>query len=167
MMSRSNTITVFFNDSFDSSADEQSIVGALAKSAKAQSDVDVYIYHGVDKTHGFIAGGLFSAGLDTHTKVLVKVVSDRIAQRSLANSAKPLKLNIVGVGRGGISACLLVKALKDFSPRDLNIQLIMYDPVPTNSRSAVKLDFFHWTWANISLDLQQCKHLKKVFAFYT
>jgi hypothetical protein len=91
-------------------------------------------------------------------------VIDRIMQE--INAGHQITLNVYGHSRGGIAALLLAKQLGRVDKEKLAINLALLDPVPGNSIIISSIDPFKISLANKTMDLSDCKPLRKVLGPY-
>jgi hypothetical protein len=76
-------------------------------------------------------------------------------------------LNAVGLSRGAIAVLYLAQLLGDLDPAQVELNLLLFDPVPGNLISSSKFfDIFGASTANSSLDLTKCGNIGKVLALY-
>ncbi len=106
------------------------------------------------------SGLLFGSGLDVQCSQIKQVV------KQLIRDGNKVKLNAIGLSRGGVAALLLAKQLGDIDQFHLETNLLLLDPVPGNMRITSSLDFFNFTLANKAVDLSHSKNLKYVEALY-
>lgn len=93
------------------------------------------------------------------------VSSTNSSKQSLGDNK--VVLNVVGLSRGGIAAIQLAKTLAHIPPERLQINLMLFDPVPGNLITSSKLlDPLSLNTANSSLDLRDCHNLNDVLALY-
>ena len=78
-----------------------------------------------------------------------------------------LKINVVGLSRGGIAAIKLAQLLSYIPSNQLEMNLLLFDPVPGNLISTTRfIDLFSFNTANSSLDMSYCHHIQDVLALY-
>lgn len=76
-------------------------------------------------------------------------------------------LTAVGLSRGGIAVLFLAQLLGDINRELLQLNLLLFDPVPGNLISSSRfLDVMGTSTANSSLDLSKCKNICKILALY-
>lgn len=105
-------------------------------------------------------GTLFGYGLS----IQVSQVVTRVKQLLIAG--KRIRLNILGLSRGGIAGMLLVKKLAGIDKQHLETNLLLFDPVPGELITLRKLDLFKLGLANRSIDLSKSRNLTHVVAIY-
>ena len=98
-----------------------------------------------------------------------RVGSRRIASGSplLLACRYRVRLNVVGLSRGGIAAIFLANELRDVDGDQLSLALLLFDPVPGNLICS-RIDWLCCcNTATQSLDLSSCtRNLKHVVALY-
>ncbi|WP_298627238.1 hypothetical protein [uncultured Legionella sp.] len=107
-----------------------------------------------------VSGLLFGSGLETQFSQVEEVV------KQLIRDGNKVKLNAIGLSRGGVASILLAKQLGDIDQFHLETNLLLLDPVPGNMLITSLLDYFHFTLANQAMDLSHSKNLKFVEALY-
>jgi hypothetical protein len=107
-----------------------------------------------------ITGLLFGSGLETQFAQVERVV------KQLIRDGYKVKLNAIGLSRGGVASILLAKQLGDIDQFHLETNLLLLDPVPGNMLITSLLDYFNFTLANQAMDLSHSKNLKYVEALY-
>ena len=105
------------------------------------------------------AGTLWGSGLRAQTET----VRQRVA--AILKLGVSIKLNVLGLSRGGVAAIFLAQELSLLPDSQIQISMFLFDPVPGN-----------WNWttalgccnnATQSMDLSACtNNLKHVFAMY-
>lgn len=109
---------------------------------------------------GFIAGGLFGAGLDKQSLEVV----DKVLQ--LVRKGKAVRLNAYGHSRGAIACLMLAKMLGKFDPNLIQINLVLHDPVPGNLSTTPLVDFRGITLTRQTMDLSECQNIGQVLVLY-
>lgn len=107
-----------------------------------------------------ISGLLFGSGLETQFAQVEQVV------KQLIRDGNKVKLNAIGLSRGGVASILLAKQLGGIDQFHLETNLLLLDPVPGNMLITSLLDYFNFTLANQAMDLSHSKNLKYVEALY-
>jgi hypothetical protein len=80
---------------------------------------------------------------------------------------KNVILNVVGLSRGGVAAIQLAQTLHNIPSDRLQVNLMLFDPVPGNLITFSKyLDPFGLNTANSALDLSYCHNIGDVLALY-
>lgn len=105
-------------------------------------------------------GAIFGSGLDEQCEKVIERVVQEI------NAGHQITLNVYGHSRGGIAALLLAKQLGNIDKEKLAINLALLDPVPGNFITTASIDPFKISLANKTMDLSDCKPLRKVLALY-
>lgn len=107
-----------------------------------------------------IQGLLFGSGLDVQYKQVAEIVKELIKQ------GHQVKLNAIGLSRGGVASLLLAKQLAKIDKFHLETNLLLLDPVPGNLFLTPILDYFNLTLANQALDVSSSRNLTFVEALY-
>jgi hypothetical protein len=107
-----------------------------------------------------IPGLLFGTGLDEQAAKTEEVV------KRLIRDGYKVKLNAIGLSRGGIAALMLVKKLAHIDRIHLKTNLLLLDPVPGNALLTAKLDMFNQTLTNQVMDVSDSMNLRYVEALY-
>ncbi|TAL62694.1 MAG: hypothetical protein EPN84_06095 [Legionella sp.] len=107
-----------------------------------------------------LPGLLFGSGLDSQYNVVESVV------KALIKSGAQVKLNCIGLSRGGVACLLLAKKLGAIDLAHLETKLLLLDPVPGNSLLAARKDFFSKTLANQAMDVSNSRNLTSVHTIY-
>lgn len=107
-----------------------------------------------------VSGLLFGAGLDEQAAKTEEVV------KRLIREGYKVKLNAIGLSRGGIAALMLVKKLAHIDPIHLKTSLLLLDPVPGNALLTAKMDTFNLTLTNQVMDVSDSMNLRYVEALY-
>jgi hypothetical protein len=153
------TISVYFSGT-GFSIDEGNF---LASSLHARTEIsESHIkmgFNGCGVDYGF-NGTIFGSGLDEQCEKVIDCVVQEI------NAGHQVTLNVYGHSRGGIAALLLAKQLGDIDKEKLAINLALLDPVPGNFITTSSIDPFKISLANKTMDLSDCKPLRKVLALY-
>ncbi|CAM3154340.1 Uncharacterised protein [Legionella steigerwaltii] len=105
-------------------------------------------------------GALFGVGLEEQSDQLVAVV------KKLIQDGYKVKLNGIGLSRGGIALILAALKLGHIDRFHLETNLLLLDPVPGNLFFTAFLDFFKYSLANRTVDLSGSKNLNYVETLY-
>jgi len=118
-------------------------------------------FDGCGVTNG-TGGTVFALGLTEQCETVVQVLT------SLLEKVQNVRVNCLGLSRGGMACLLLAKLLvtKHVDPSRVELNLLLFDPVPGNGISSVAVDVFGWSIASTCMDLRQCVHLNQVVAIY-
>jgi hypothetical protein len=114
-------------------------------------------FDGCGVTNGTM-GVLFAQGLGNQCDEVVSKVDDIISKD------KRVTLNCLGLSRGGIACLMLSRKLHKH--RNVDVNLLLFDPVPGNSITGGYFDLFHQTTAVQNIDLTRSRNLKNVLALY-
>lgn len=153
------TISVYFSGT-GFSIDESNFLASSLHTKTEESEAQIKMgFNGCGVDYGF-NGTIFGSGLD---KQCEKVI-DRAIQE--INAGHQITLNVYGHSRGGIAALLLAKQLGSIDKDKLAINLALLDPVPGNFITTSSIDPFKISLANKTMDLSDCKPLRKVLALY-
>ncbi len=153
------TISVYFSGTGFSIDDSRFLATSLlARTEESESQIKMG-FNGCGVDYGF-NGTIFGSGLNEQCKKVI----DRIIQE--INAGHQITLNVYGHSRGGIAALLLAKQLGSIDKEKLAINLALLDPVPGNFITTSSIDPFKISLANKTMDLSDCKPLRKVLALY-
>mmetsp|Transcript_17015 Transcript_17015/g.28380 ORF Transcript_17015/g.28380 Transcript_17015/m.28380 type:complete len:391 (+) Transcript_17015:83-1255(+) len=137
-------------------------------------------FDGCGVTNGLM-GTLFATGLhsqckevEKHVKNILSLESSSVLSSLKASSTNQktsnqikVNLNVVGLSRGGIAAIQLAQMLHYIPVELLQINLLLFDPVPGNLITSSKfIDIFSLNTANSSLDMSYCHNVRDVLALY-
>lgn len=86
--------------------------------------------------------------------------------KELLRSGYKVKLNAIGLSRGGIAALLLSKKLGYIDSYHLETNLLLLDPLPGNASIVPAIDIFGFSLANQAMDVSLSKNLKYVESLY-
>jgi hypothetical protein len=153
------TISVFFSGTGFKISDDDLLAGSLYRQTEENETQIKLGFDGCGVAYG-LRGDLFANGLDEQCDEVIQRISQEITE------GHELTLNIYGHSRGGTAAVMLADQLRLVDPRKLSINMALLDPVPGNLISFSTLDPFKTTLANKTMDLRDCKPLKKVLALY-
>lgn len=153
------TISVYFSGT-GFSIDEGSYLTSSLHALTYESESQIKMgFNGCGVDYGF-NGLIFGSGLDEQCEKVI----DRILQE--INAGHQITLNVYGHSRGGIAALLLAKQLGNIDKERLAINLALLDPVPGNYITTSSIDPFGISLAKKTMDLSDCKPLRKVLALY-
>ncbi|PWY54987.1 hypothetical protein DGG96_14395 [Legionella qingyii] len=107
-----------------------------------------------------VKGLLFGAGVKQQSDQLVAVV------KKLIKEGYKVKLNCIGLSRGGIAAIMAAIKLAHVDGFHLETNLLLLDPVPGNLFYVPFLDFFNYTLTNNAINLSSSKNLNYVETLY-
>eukprot|EP01091_Cochliopodium_minus_P016031 TRINITY_DN587_c0_g1_i1.p1 TRINITY_DN587_c0_g1~~TRINITY_DN587_c0_g1_i1.p1 ORF type:complete len:340 (-),score=57.23 TRINITY_DN587_c0_g1_i1:56-1075(-) len=123
------------------------------------------LFDGCGVTNG-LSGTVFAAGLAEQCEKVLKFCGE------FSKHCNTLKVTSVGLSRGGMACMLLAKKIqqkidkKKFGTCKIEMNLMLFDPVPGNSISIGKIDFTGISTVNKCFDLSKVFCLKKVLALY-
>ncbi|WP_028388813.1 hypothetical protein [Legionella fairfieldensis] len=153
------TISVYFSGSGFSIEKKHLLAGHLYdRTEESESQIKMG-FNGCGVDYG-ISGILFGSGLDEQCERVINCLVQEI------NAGHQITLNVYGHSRGGIAALLLAKQLGNIDKEKLTINLVLLDPVPGNFIITSIIDPFNLSLANKTMDLSDCKPLRKVLALY-
>ena len=111
-------------------------------------------FNGCGQTDG-VPGTLFAVGLKRQCRAVVSYIDfiiDHFVNKALKEARVKIKLNVVGLSRGGIAAMFLCQLLSNsrrgkaykrntsrYDPSFLSINALLFDPVPGNLVSTSKI----------------------------
>ena len=116
-------------------------------------------FDGCGVTNGFW-GTIFAAGLDDQCDQVVFRVNQ------LLEHNRKVRLNLLGLSRGGMACLLLIKKLSSIPRSVLEVNAVIFDPVPGNGLTTSAIDVFGITIATQCLDVSTSQTLHKVLALY-
>ncbi len=153
------TISVYFSGTGFRINESHFLASSLhARTEESESQIKMG-FNGCGVDYGF-NGVIFGSGLDEQCdKVIERVIQE-------INAGHQVTLNVYGHSRGAIAALLLAKQLGSIDKEKLAINLALLDPVPGNFITTSSLDPFEISLANKTMDLSDCKPLRKVLALY-
>ena len=120
-------------------------------------------FDGCGNTHG-CSGAIFASGLAGQARAVRRVV-----ELLLAAGRSPVRLNVLGLSRGGIGAMKLTQMLAAIDPAQLQLNLCLFDAVPGNLLCSATLDHLLGgclTTARQSIDLGSSRNLRRCLAIY-
>lgn len=116
-------------------------------------------FEGCGVSHG-LRGTIFANGLKEQCELVKQYVGGFLAARQV------VKINFVGLSRGGIGGLYLAQTLADFD-RDVVLNMLLFDPVPGNFVLMARfLDLAGIMNANQCMDVSQCRNLGHVVVLY-
>mmetsp|Transcript_60338 Transcript_60338/g.156736 ORF Transcript_60338/g.156736 Transcript_60338/m.156736 type:complete len:330 (-) Transcript_60338:140-1129(-) len=107
-----------------------------------------------------VQGTLFATGLREQCAVIKSYVD------SFISAGVFVKINFVGLSRGGIGGCYLAQELSDYSRDKVVLNMLLFDPVPGNLVWMARIDLLGLMNANRSMDVSSCKVLDRVVVLY-
>eukprot|EP01127_Copromyxa_protea_P000636 TRINITY_DN1053_c0_g1_i3.p1 TRINITY_DN1053_c0_g1~~TRINITY_DN1053_c0_g1_i3.p1 ORF type:complete len:334 (-),score=30.75 TRINITY_DN1053_c0_g1_i3:58-1059(-) len=116
-------------------------------------------FDGCGNTNG-TTGTLFGAGLSTQCDEVVENLDKIIA------AGHKVKINCLGLSRGGMGVLMLVKRLARYPPTLVTMNCLLFDPVPGNLITSSSLDLFNQTLASQCMDVSSSRNLANVLAIY-
>ena len=124
-------------------------------------------FDGIGYTGG-CSGTLFATGLKRQADRVVRVI-----QRLRQDLGPTVRVNVLGLSRGGMASLYLCQALeraKDLcGPQDVDLRLLLFDPVPGNQVSlstCLRGCGLAITTSNQALNVSKCAVLSEVLAIY-
>jgi hypothetical protein len=153
------TVSVYFSGTGFSINDERFLASSLFAGTKESESQIKMGFNGCAVDYGF-NGAIFGSGLDEQSAQVINCVMQEI------KAGHQVTLNIYGHSRGGIAALLLAKQLGNIDNKKFAMNLALLDPVPGNLITTSKIDPFRISLATKTMDLSDCKSLKKVLALY-
>lgn len=176
------TLTVFFCGTSGDLATPTTQIGFFARfasgvditttSANASTKQYVMAFDGCGVTNG-LCGAICAVGIRSQAQRVVARVEWLCALAGSASAtALALRLNVFGLSRGGIAAMLLAKRLAHLSSSQVELNLLLFDPVPGNLVSDSKLCTpcarrgLALSNASAVTDLRECENLRSVLAIY-
>uniref|UniRef100_A0A7S1A2U5 Uncharacterized protein n=1 Tax=Noctiluca scintillans TaxID=2966 RepID=A0A7S1A2U5_NOCSC len=115
-------------------------------------------FEGCGVSHG-VRGTLFAHGLQEQCRV-VRQYLDIFREARI-----PVQLNFVGLSRGGIGGLYLAQSA-DLDPREVVINLLLFDPVPGNFIWMARVDYLGVMNASSSMDVSHVRNLGRVVVLY-
>jgi len=116
-------------------------------------------FDGCGVTNGLM-GTVFAYGLKEQCQQVVSRV------QALFSANKRVRLNCVGLSRGGMAIMMLAKMLADYDKKILEMNILLFDPVPGNLITSSQWDIFSCTLANSCMDMSMCVPLNRVLSIY-
>jgi len=118
-----------------------------------------FAFDGCGVTNGMI-GMVFAYGLQEQCDKVKDVVS------VLVQNHYKVILNCFGLSRGGIACLMLAQMLSDIPKSQLEMNILLFDPVPGNLITSSKLDIIGVTVANQNMDVSDSVNLRRVLSIY-
>jgi len=116
-------------------------------------------FDGCGMTNGTM-GAIFATGLKEQCELVEKAVSYFIDQ------GFKVTLNCLGLSRGGMATIMLTKMLATIPKIHLEMNILLFDPVPGNLILSGKVDLLNATLTNQCMDLSESTNLHRVLALY-
>ncbi|MDP1602324.1 MAG: hypothetical protein Q8M03_03580 [Legionella sp.] len=107
-----------------------------------------------------LSGTLFGTGVDQQSDQALAVV------KALIKTGHKVRLNVIGLSRGGVASLLLAKKLAAVDPYHLETNLLLLDPVSGNLLTTAKLDILGVTLTNQVLNISESRNLNYVKSLY-
>lgn len=108
-------------------------------------------------------GVVFAHGLDEQTERTV----ERVKELLEANPKLAITVNALGLSRGGMALLILAqKFARQFSSARVELNLLLFDPVPGNLLTTAKCDMCRCSIANQNIDLRDAHCVKHILALY-
>lgn len=152
-------ISVYFSGTGFSINEGHFLTSSLHKRTEESESQIKMGFNGCGVDYG-LSGVIFGSGLDEQCEKVINRIIQEI------NAGHQITLNVYGHSRGGIAALLLAKQLGTIDKDKLAINLALLDPVPGNFITTPTIDPFKISLANKTMDLSDCKPLRKVLALY-
>jgi len=105
-------------------------------------------------------GAIFAQGLTDQCQKVTKIV------HHLINEGYKVQLNCMGLSRGGMAVLLLIKEFSKIPKIHLEMNTLLFDPVPGNLIISGKVDLFNNTLVNQCMDVSKSINLRRVLALY-
>ncbi|CAJ1405731.1 unnamed protein product [Effrenium voratum] len=122
-------------------------------------------FDGCGVTDGF-CGTICAKGLRRQCAQVRRQVDSLLSELEASASPRRLRVNAVGLSRGGIACAYLAKAMADISGAACELNLLLFDPVPGDLLTVAQLDLFGLTNTWASCDVSSCLCLSRVLALY-
>ena len=123
-------------------------------------------FDGCGVTDGF-CGTICAKGLRRQCQAVRRQVDSLIAELSASyRPPPPLRVNAVGLSRGGVACLYLAQALADLEMSTCELSLLLFDPVPGDLLTVAQLDLFGITNTSACCDVSMCQCLARVLALY-
>ncbi|CAK8999049.1 unnamed protein product [Durusdinium trenchii] len=113
-------------------------------------------FDGCGVTDGF-CGTICAKGLRRQCRMVRRQVDSLLAElkNNTAEQSK-LRVNAVGLSRGGIACSYLAQEMADIPASSCELSLLLFDPVPGDLLTVAQLDFFRLTNTSASGDMSNC-----------
>jgi len=113
------------------------------------------------------AGTLFAKGLDKQCDQVRRQLDAFLGERVPSGQLqRPVRVNVVGLSRGGIACLYLAQRLADLTPSQCKLCMLLFDPVPGNLLTQRQLDVCGCINAHKCCDVSMCQCLSRVLAIY-
>jgi len=123
-------------------------------------------FDGCGVTDG-LCGTLCAKGLRHQCGLVRRQVDNLLAElQGLQSQTQKLKVNAVGLSRGGIACSYLAQVMSDIPASRCELSLLLFDPVPGDLLTVAQLDLLGLTNTFASKDLSNCLCLSRVLALY-
>ncbi|CAE7505326.1 styx-b [Symbiodinium natans] len=123
-------------------------------------------FDGCGVTDGF-CGTICAKGLRRQCAAVRRQVDSLVAELASTHQAPPaLRVNAVGLSRGGVACLYLAQALADLHMSTCELSLLLFDPVPGDLLTVAQLDLFGFTNTSACCDVSMCQCLARVLALY-
>eukprot|EP00747_Dinoflagellata_sp_TGD_P164168 gnl/TRDRNA2_/TRDRNA2_183716_c0_seq1.p1 gnl/TRDRNA2_/TRDRNA2_183716_c0~~gnl/TRDRNA2_/TRDRNA2_183716_c0_seq1.p1 ORF type:complete len:331 (-),score=35.01 gnl/TRDRNA2_/TRDRNA2_183716_c0_seq1:85-1077(-) len=119
-------------------------------------------FDGCGVTYG-LGGILFGCGLDS----IAEAVKDRVLtlREGVSGSGpRDVRLNAVGLSRGGVGVIYLCKLLAEEA--HVHINALLFDPVPGNLVTFAKADLLSISNASRCMDMSECDNVVRLLVLY-
>lgn len=166
------TLSVFFCGTSGSIIAQTTQIGNFSNSTQAEDVTDFLpqkisegshfkmSFDGCGVAYG-CRGSLFAHGLNEQCQKVINRIKE------IFDKNHTVRLNVLGLSRGGIATMKLIQRLRKYDLRELRINACLFDPVPGNLLTTTKLfDHCGLTVAKKSMDLSKSKNLCSVLALY-
>mmetsp|Transcript_39294 Transcript_39294/g.87832 ORF Transcript_39294/g.87832 Transcript_39294/m.87832 type:complete len:377 (+) Transcript_39294:47-1177(+) len=123
-------------------------------------------FDGCGVTDGF-CGTICAKGLRKQCRAVRRQVDSLVAELAAGHANPPaLRVNAVGLSRGGVACLYLAQALADLPMSVCELSLLLFDPVPGDLLTIAQLDLFGLTNTSACCDVSMCTCLARVLALY-
>ena len=123
-------------------------------------------FDGCGVTDGF-CGTICAKGLRKQCVAVRRQVDSLVAELAASyQTPPPLRVNAVGLSRGGVACLYLAQALADLHMSTCELSLLLFDPVPGDLLTVAQLDLFGFTNTSACCDVSMCQCLARVLALY-
>jgi len=116
-------------------------------------------FDGCGVTNGTM-GMVFAYGLQEQCEKVGDIV------KGLVQNHYKVILNCMGLSRGGIAVIMLTKMLSHIPKKELEMNILLFDPVPGNLITSSKIDILNLTIANQNIDMSDSVNLRRVLSIY-
>ena len=123
-------------------------------------------FDGCGVTDGF-CGTICAKGLRRQCAAVRRQVDSLVAELASSCQNPPaLRVNAVGLSRGGVACLYLAQALADLHMSTCELSLLLFDPVPGDLLTVAQLDLFGLSNTSACCDVSACQCLARVLALY-